>query len=84
MAKVEIELSEFDAVRNARDKAENELKELKQSHKEEVDKLKEELKEAQKTQAEKILDAEEKLKEAQEVLKKLTNIPRKKWYEFWK
>lgn len=57
---------------------------LKETHKEEVDKLKEELKEAQKTQAEKILDAEEKLKEAQEVLKKLTNIPSKKWYEFWK
>jgi predicted nucleic acid-binding Zn-ribbon protein len=61
-----------------------EVNKLKETHKEEVDKLKEELKEAQKTQAEKILDAEEKLKEAQEVLKKLTNIPRKKWYEFWK
>lgn len=61
-----------------------EVNKLNESHKEEVDKLKEELKEAQKTQAEKILDAEEKLKKAQEVLKKLTNIPRKKWYEFWK
>ena len=64
--------------------SQEEVDKLKESHKEEVDKLKEELKEAQKTQAEKILDAEEKLKEAQEVLKKLTNIPRKKWYEFWK
>lgn len=64
--------------------SQEELDDLKESHKEEVNKLKEELKEAQKTQAEKILDAEEKLKEAQEVLKKLTNIPRKKWYEFWK
>lgn len=61
-----------------------EVNKLKETHKEEVDKLKEELKEAQKTQEEKILDAEEKLKEAQEVLKKLTNIPSKKWYEFWK
>jgi predicted nucleic acid-binding Zn-ribbon protein len=61
-----------------------EVNKLKETHKEEVDKLKEELKEAQKTQAEKILDAEEKLKEAQEVLKKLTNTPSKKWYEFWK
>jgi predicted nucleic acid-binding Zn-ribbon protein len=61
-----------------------EVNKLKETHKEEVDKLKEELKEAQKTQAEKILDAEEKLKEAQEVLKKLTNIPSKKWWQFWK
>lgn len=61
-----------------------EVDKLKEIHKEEVDKLKEELKEAQKTQEEKILDAELKLKEAQEVLNKLTNIPRKKWYQFWK
>jgi predicted nucleic acid-binding Zn-ribbon protein len=61
-----------------------EINKLKETHKEEVDELKEELKEAQKTQEEKILEAEEKLKEAQEVLKKLTNNPRKKWYQFWK
>lgn len=71
--------------------SQEEVDKLKESHKEEVDKLnedinklKDELKEAQKTQEEKILEAEEKLKEAQEVLKKLTNNPRKKWYQFWK
>lgn len=44
----------------------------------------ESIKEAQKTQEEKILDAETKLKEAQELLKNLTNNPRKKWYQLWK
>lgn len=48
MAKVAIELSEFDAIRNARDKAENELKELKQSHKEEVSELKNTIKDIEK------------------------------------
>jgi len=74
-------------IKSLEDKLNNsqeEIDNLKETHKEEVDKLKEELKEAQKTQAEKILEAEEKLKEAQEVLKKLTNNPRKKWYQFWK
>ena len=33
MAKLEIELSEFDALRDAKNKAEVDLKELKQSHK---------------------------------------------------
>jgi predicted nucleic acid-binding Zn-ribbon protein len=61
-----------------------EVDKLKETHKEEVDKLKEKLKEAQKTQEEKILDAETKLKEAQELLKKLTNNPHKKWWQFWK
>lgn len=68
--------------------SQEETNKLKETHKEEVDKLnedidklKEELKEAQKTQEEKILDAETKLKEAQELLKKLTNNPRKKWYQ---
>lgn len=68
-----------------------EVDKLKETHKEEVDKLnedidklKDELKEAQKTQEEKILDAEEKLKEAQDLLKKLTNNPRKKRFQFWK
>jgi predicted nucleic acid-binding Zn-ribbon protein len=69
---------------NLKESHKEEVNKLKESHKEEVDKLKEELKEAQKTQEEKILEAEEKLKEAQEVLKKLTNNPRKKWYQFWK
>lgn len=86
---VETELqSKYDEkIKSLEDKlnsSKEEINKLKETHKEEVDKLKEELKEAQKTQEEKILEAEEKLKEAQEVLKKLTNIPSKKWYQFWK
>lgn len=86
---VETELqSKYDKkIKSLEDKlnsSKKEINKLKETHKEEVDKLKEELKEAQKTQEEKILEAEEKLKEAQEVLKKLTNNPRKKWYQFWK
>lgn len=68
-----------------------EVDKLNKSHEEETNKLKDdikflegELKEAQKTQEEKILDAETKLKEAQELLKNLTNNPRKKWYQLWK
>lgn len=86
---VETELqSKYDEkIKSLEDKlnsSKEEINKLNETHKEEVDKLKEELKEAQKTQEEKILEAEEKLKEAQEVLKKLTNNPRKKWYQFWK
>jgi predicted nucleic acid-binding Zn-ribbon protein len=40
MAKLEIELSEFDALRDAKNKAEDELKEAKQTHKEEISDLK--------------------------------------------
>jgi predicted nucleic acid-binding Zn-ribbon protein len=40
MAKLEIELSEFDALRDAKNKAEDELKEAKQTHKEEITDLK--------------------------------------------
>lgn len=76
---------------NKFDSKQQEVDNLKESHKEEVDKLNEtidklneELREAQKTQEQKILDAEEKLREAQEVLKKLTAIPRKKRFQFWK
>jgi hypothetical protein len=53
-AEVRIGLSEIEAIKDARKKAEE------------------------------ILDVEEKLKEAQELLKKLTNNPHKKWYQFWK
>ena len=48
MAKLEIELSEFDALRDAKNKAENDLSELKQSHKEEVSELKNNIKEIEK------------------------------------
>lgn len=48
MAKLEIELSEFDALRDAKNKAENDLSELKQSHKEEVSELKNTIKDLEK------------------------------------
>ena len=48
MAKLEIELSEFDALRDAKNKAENDLKELKQSHKEEISDLKNTIKDIEK------------------------------------
>ena len=48
MAKLEIELSEFDALRDAKNKAEVDLKELKQSHKEEISELKNTIKDIEK------------------------------------
>ena len=48
MAKLEIELSEFDALRDAKNKAENDLKESKQLHKEEIAELKNTIKEIEK------------------------------------
>lgn len=48
MAKLEIELSEFDALRDAKNKAENDLIELKQSHKEEISDLKGTIKDLEK------------------------------------
>lgn len=48
MAKLEIELSEFDALRDAKNKAEVDLKELKQSHKEEISDLKNTIKDIEK------------------------------------
>ena len=48
MSEVKMSLSEFDAIRNARDNAENELKELKQSHKEEITELKNNIREIEK------------------------------------
>lgn len=48
MAKLEIELSEFDALRDAKNKAEDELKEAKQTHKEEITDLKNTIKDIEK------------------------------------
>ena len=44
-AEVRIGLSEFEAIKDAKNKAENDLNELKQSHKEEISELKNNIKE---------------------------------------